>query len=234
MCSANTWAPYDGVQTQLQACDQEIESFLEELAESGEAPQQPLPAARTRFRTKGNVPHFDIRPLLHRLTGSDLTQIHSIAPYSALCLVSEIGTDMSRWDTANHFTSWMTLSPDNKITGERIISSRTRRSASRAAALLRLCAVTVGRSQTALGAYYRRLAYRVGKAKAVTATARKLAILVYRVLKGEIIYQDPGADAYEAQHRDRSLRNLRLRAQKLGFSLLNDKTGEILEPGMVS
>ena len=97
-----------------------------------------------------------------------------------------------------------------------------------------MSAVTLGRSQTALGAYYRRLAYRVGKAKAVTATARKLAVLVYRVLRGDISYQDPGADVYETKHRDRTLRNLRHRAEKLGFSLLNTETGELLHPGLVS
>ena len=96
-----------------------------------------------------------------------------------------------------------------------------------------MCAMTVGKTSTALGAYYRRLGYRVGKAKAITATARKIAILVYRVLRGDIDYRDPGALAYEAQHRSRALRNLRNRAQQLGFSLINIETGELL-PGMVS
>lgn len=223
-------ALFDAFQIQLQACDREVESFLEELAHATEAPPQELPPPRTRFRRQANVPRFDIRPLLHRLTGTDLTQIDAIGPYTALGLVSEIGTDMSRWSTEKHFTSWLTLSPNNKITGERIISSRTAPSASRAAALLRMSAVTVGRSQSALGAYYRRLAYRVGKAKAVTATARKLAILVYRVLRGDISYQDPGAEAYEANHRERAVRNLRRRAETLGFTLLNAQTGELLEP----
>ena len=177
---------------------------------------------------------FEIRSLLHRVTGADLTQIDSIGPFAALRLVSEIGTDMSRWPSEKHFVSWLTLSPSNKISGDRILSSRTRPSANRAAALLRLCAVTVGRSQSALGAYYRRLAYRVGKAKAVTATARKLAILVYRVLRGDIAYQDPGADAYDAQHRARAVLSLRRRAQQLGYNLLNAETGELLEPVAVS
>ncbi len=96
-----------------------------------------------------------------------------------------------------------------------------------------MSAVTAGRSQTALGAFYRRLAYRIGKAKAVTATARKLAILIYRVLRGDISYKDPGVEAYEAKHRQRSLRNLRRRAEHLGFNLHNIETGELLQP-MVS
>ena len=140
-----------------------------------------------------NEPRFELRSPLHQLTGVDLTQIDAIGPYTALRLVSEIGTDMTRWPTAKHFTAWLTLAPRNKVSGGRLLSSRTQPSANRAAAALRLAAMSVGRTQTALGAFYRRLAYRVGKAKAITATARKLAILVYRTLNGELDYHDPGA-----------------------------------------
>ncbi len=91
--------------------------------------------------------------------------------------------------------------------------------------------MNLGRTQTALGAFYRRLAYRVGKAKAITATAPKLAILVYRTLKGDLVYEDPGASLYDAQQRDRLLRRLRQRAARLGFELLYRETGELLEGG---
>ncbi len=90
---------------------------------------------------------------------------------------------MTRWPTVKHFTSWLTLAPQNRISGGRLLSSRTQPSANRAATILRMAAMALGRSQTALGAFYRRLAFRIGKAKAITATARKLAILVYRTLK---------------------------------------------------
>jgi transposase len=109
-----------------------------------------------------------------------------------------------------------------------LLSSRTQPSANRAAAILRRAAMSVGRTNTALGAFYRRLAYRVGKAKAITATARKLAVLVYRMLRGDITYHDPGAAAYEAQRRARNLGNLRQRARQFGFALLDLKTGEVL------
>jgi hypothetical protein len=88
--------------------------------------------------------------------------------------------------------------------------------------------MSLGRTSTALGAYYRRLAYRVGKPKAITATARKLAVLVYGVLRGDLVYRDPGAHPYDERHRARALRTLRKRAQLLGFSLLNRQTGEVL------
>ena len=148
-------------------------------------------------------------------------------------MLSEIGTDMTRWATDKHFTSWLTLAPKNKISGGRLLSSRTQPSANRAAALLRLVAMNLGRTQTALGAFYRRLAFRVGKAKAIVATARKLAILVYHTLKGDLVYQDPGADAYEARDRVRVLRRLRQRAEHLGLALVDLKTGEVTE-GTVS
>ena len=92
-----------------------------------------------------------------------------------------------------------------------------------------MAAMNLGRTDTALGAFYRRLAYRVGKAKAITATARKPAILVYRTLKDGLVYQDPGAAAYDTQHRVRVLRRLQQRAANLGFSLLNRDTGELLQ-----
>ena len=159
----------------------------------------------------------------------DLSQIDGIGPYTALRLISEIGTDMSRWPSERHFTSWLTLAPNNKISGGRLLSSRTNPSANRAAYVLRMAAMSLGRTQTALGAFYRRLAFRIGKAKAITATARKLAILVYRTLKGDFVYADPGAATYDHQHRQSLLRRLRQRAAALGFNLVNGQTGEILE-----
>jgi hypothetical protein len=125
------------------------------------------------------------------------------------------------------------LAPHNKISGGRLLSAKTQRSANRAAAILRMAAMSLGRTETALGAFYRRLAYRIGKAKAITATARKLAILVYRTLTEGLLYHDAGAAAYEAQHRPRVLRRLRQRAATLGFALVNRDTGEVLE-GAVS
>jgi transposase len=165
---------------------------------------------------------------LHQVTGIDLAQIDGIGPYNALRLLSEIGTDMTRWPTEKHFTSWLTLAPHNKVSGGRLLSSRTQPSANRAAAILRLAAMmTLGRTQTALGAFYRRIAFRVGKAKAIVATARKLAVLIYRTLKEGLVYRDPGADAYEEQHRTRVLRHLRQRAANLGFALINLSTGVV-------
>ena len=145
--------------------------------------------------------------------------VNSLGPYVAVKLISECGTDMTKWPSAKHFTSWLCLAPGNKISGGKLLSSRTRRSSNRAASLLRLAATTVGRTDTALGAFYRRLAARVGKAKAVTATARKLAVLFYNVMRYGMQYVDPVATYYEERYRQRVVANLRRRAKSMGFVL---------------
>jgi transposase len=154
--------------------------------------------------------------------GADLSQIHGFGPYTVLRLLAECGDDMRKWPTAKHFTSWLSLAPGNKISGGRLLSSKTRRSSNRAAALLRIAAVNIGRTQTSLGAFYRRLASRTGKAKAVTATARKLAVLFYNALRYGMSYADAGADYYEERYRQRVVYNLQRRARQMGFTLVQD------------
>ncbi len=221
---------YEFNQRQIAGCDRAIEARLATLAGNCEPPKTALPVARPRNKLSKNEPRLELRSPLHRITGgTDLSQVDGIGPYGALQLLAEIGTDMSRWATEKHFTSWLTLAPSNRVSGGRLLSSRTQPSANRAAAILRRAAMSLTRSATALGAYYRRIAYRHGAAKAITATARKLAVLVYRVLRGDITYHDPGATAYEELNRNRILGNLRRRARRLGFALLDTQTGELLD-----
>jgi transposase len=224
-------ALFDACHAQVTACDAAIEAQVRCLAAAVAPPTTALPAPRTPSRrARRQEPAFDIRQPLHQLTGGiDLSQIDGIGPYTALQLVSEIGTDMTRWATEKHFTSWLTLAPNNRISGGRLLSARTPTSAHRAAAIFRMAAMTLSRTQTALGAFYRRLAARIGKPQAITATARKLAVLVYRTLKGDIIYRDPGAATYSQQQRARRLRTIHQRAAAFGFDLVNRTTGEILQ-----
>jgi transposase len=216
---------------QIAECDAAIEQLLSQLAAQKPAPTAELPKPRVRHHPRPSEIKFEVRDPLHRLTnGVDLTQIDAIGPHSALQLIAEIGTDMSRWPTEHHFTSWLALAPNNKISGGRLLSSRTQPSANRAAVILRRCAMSLMHAQTALGAFYRRLAVRTGKAKALTATARKLALLVYRVLSGKLTAQHLDAATYHERNRLRELRALRRRASTLGLQLLNPSTGEILNP----
>jgi len=228
------FAAFEFHQRQIAQCDQAIEAQLASLAESRPPASRELPAARPRVKLSKNEPRGELRAPLHRITGgADLSQIDGIGPYGALQLIAEIGTDMSRWRSEKHFSAWLTLAPNNKISGGRLLSSKTQPSANRAAVVLRRCAMSLTRSATALGAYYRRLAYRLGQPKAITATARKLAILVYRVLGGEMVYRDPGATAYDQLHRKRLINGLRRRAQEFGLSLINLETGEVLDHALV-
>ena len=209
---------YDIYQQKVAACDARIKAVLDRLRATAAPPVGTLPPARHTTR-QSNAPTFDVREALHAILGIDLTQIHGLGPSLALKLVGECGTDLSAWPSAKHFTSWLCLAPSNKVSGGKVLSSRTRRSGSRAAALLRLAATTVGRTDTALGAFYRRLSARVGKAKAVTATARKIAVLFYNALRHGMNYTDPGASDYEERYRQRVLTNLQRRAKSMGYVL---------------
>jgi transposase len=209
---------YDVYQAKVVACDGQIEAILKRLKKRAPPPANKLPVARQRGR-QPNAPAFDARAALYAILGVDLTQIHGLGPYLALKLVGECGTDLAAWPSAKHFTSWLGLAPHNKISGGKVLSSKTRRTSNRASSLLRLAALTVGRTDTALGAFYRRLSARIGKAKAITATARKIAVLFYNTLRHGMAYADPGATYYEDRYRQRVLHNLQRRAKSLGFVL---------------
>src|SRR5215211_3594475 len=155
---------YEFHHLKMAECDVEVEAVLRALNEPRAVPKKPMPSVR--HAGGKNEPSFDVRSALYTLLGADLSQIHGFGPYTVLRLIAECGDDMKKWPTAKHFTSWLSLAPGNKISGGRVLSSKTRRSSNRAAVLLRIAAVNLGRTQTALGAFYRRLAARVGKAKA--------------------------------------------------------------------
>ena len=209
---------YDFYKAQIETCDRRLEAAVAALTVRADDDLAPLPKARIKGK-QHNAPSFDVRAALYGVLGTDLTQIHGLGPSLALKLVAECGTDLRAWKSAKHFTSWLCLAPGNKISGGRLLSSRTRRSSSRAAALLRLAAVTIGKSDTALGAFYRRLSSRIGKQKAVTATARKIAVLFYNAIRHGMTYQDQGAAAYDERHRQRVLSNLQRRAKIMGYAL---------------
>lgn len=222
-------ALYDAYHEKAAACDVRIEAVLKELGiHRGRGHGTVPPASPRRNRTdQANALAFDVRAALFTLLGKDITTIDGLGPYLSLKLIAECGDDLTAWPSAKHFTSWLGLAPSNKVSGGKMLSSRTRRSGGRAAALLRLAAVTIGRTDTALGAFYRRLSSRIGKAKAVTATARKIAVLFYNAVRHGMEYVDPGASSYEARYRTRVINNLHRRARAFGFVLqpLEPKAG---------
>jgi hypothetical protein len=207
-------------------CDQTLDRCLSTFEDrSGGTPLPPAPRVQTRHR---NAPSFDARAQLHRLTGVDLTRIDGVDAHTALKIVAEIGVDMSRWPTEKHFASWLALAPGAKITGGKRISSRTKASANRAAAALRLAANALHHSHSALGAYFRRMKGRLGTPKAITATARKLGCLIYKMLRFGSEYVDQGQDYYERRYEQRVLSTLTRRARELGYRLVKDEADAVL------
>ena len=202
---------------QLAELDERLESYLatfEDRSDSKTLPKSPKP------KVGSNAPDFDIRNHLYKMTGVDLPTIDGINGYAALQLLSETGTDMSHWPTEKHFASWLCLCPGNKKTGGRLISGKSRASANRAAGVLRLAAQSLARADCALGAFYRRMKARLGAPKAITATAHKLAKIVYNMLKHGKEYVDVGAEYYEKQHRQRVLKTLERRAAQFELCLM--------------
>jgi transposase len=211
---------FDFYQRQIAACDMQIGDYLRTLESKIDTNVNPIKAARVKKKNQRNAPSFDCRHEAYRISGVDLTQIDSISESAALTILSEIGTDMSPWKTEKHFASWLTLCPNNKITGGRVFQRRTRKSSNRVRDVLCLCAQSLFNSHSALGAFSRRLRSRLGPQKAMVATAHKLALLIYRLLKFGKDYVDIGQDAYEQQYKERAVKHLARKAKEFGFQLV--------------
>ncbi len=221
---------YRVYQRKIEECDLEIEAQLGRFDDRSDGGT--LSSKRGANPHQGNAPRFDVRTHLYRMTGVDLTAIDGVEAYTSLKVVSEIGTDMSRWPTAKRFASWLGLSPNNRVSGGRVMSSRTNPSANRAAAALRLAANALHRSDSALGAFLRRKKAQLGAPKAITATAHKLARIIYSMLKYGQKYVDACAEYYERQYRQRALSGAKRRAAQLGYMLvpITDCQREQLRP----
>ena len=205
-------------QQQLRAVDGRIEQQLHAMKKRQELPH--LPTKPRQRKRKPNEPRFDVRLALYHVTGVDLTEIEGIDVVTALTVVSEIGVDMTRWPTAKHFASWLGLCPQFRKTGGRVSSSRTRPGSNRAAGALKLGASTLCRNKGALGAFYRRMKSRLGAPKAVTATAHKLARLVYNTLRYGREYVKRTQEEYEAQMHTRQVQSLKRKARLLGLEVV--------------
>jgi transposase len=207
-------ALFDAYAQMLAECDRELERMLDVLARHDGDPGKP----KRRGRQK-NAPRFDVRSGLFRACGVDLTRIDGIDTTTALKVLSETGPDLGRFPTRKHFTSWLNLCPNTRITGGKRLKGRERNRCNRAGQALRQAAVGLSTSKSALGAYFRRMAGRLGKGIAIKATAHKLARLVYAALTKGMVYVDRGMAAEEERYRVRALKHLAKRAAALGYSL---------------
>ncbi|CBN55397.1 Gp3 protein [Kamptonema sp. PCC 6506] len=210
---------YDIYQEQIASCDVEIERYLASFASEENHPP-PDPPKRGNRKPRGHEPNFDLRHQLYRISGVDFTQIPGFDVLTVQALLSEVGLDATRFPTVKHFCSWLGLCPSARITGGKVKSSHTRCVVNRAANAFRLAAQSLSRSQSALGAFYRRLRARLGAPEANTATAHKLARIFYHLWSTKTAYADSGADYYEQKYRQRIVSKLEKTAQSLGFELV--------------
>lgn len=198
---------YEFYQAKISDCDQQI---LEQLKIFDGADNN----------DPGYKPPGSVGEALQRMSGVDLADINGIDTNTALKIIAEIGIDMSRWKTAKHFASWLGLCPGTKVSGGKVLNSATKQVANKAAAAFRMAAFSLINSKSALGAYIRRQRSRLGASKAITATAHKLARLVYSMLKNGTAFIDAGQEDYEERYRTRVVKNLKRKAQELGFELV--------------
>lgn len=209
---------YDTYQKKIDDCDACIARQLERITKK--QIRANIPPERTPYRAVGNAPTANFRETLFEIAGVDLSQISGVQPYTVLMFLAETGTDMRPWPNAKRFASWLGLCPGTKISGGKKLDARTKRRKCRAASILLIAAATLRNSQSALGAFFRRKAAQFGAPKAITATAHKLARIIYALLSTGKTFIDPGADAYELQFRDRTIHRLQRKAQTLGLLLV--------------
>ena len=212
---------YEFCQKQMLECDRQVEQYLQLREDRSKGTALPEEKRKGRLKKKkGNAPQFDLRGELFRMTGTDLTQIDSIDVMTATTILSEVGWDMGKWETENHFVSWLRLCPDNRISGDKIIGKGRLPTKNRVSIALKMAASTLRRSNTYLGAQFRRFRTKLGSPIAIKAMAAKLARLVYRMLRYGMKYLDQGAKFYETQHRNLQIKQLKWKAVKLGFQVV--------------
>jgi transposase len=219
---------YRHMQQQIAQCDLRIEKQLASMADCTNPSQQAEPTTqgpasvvgRPRKRKHKDGLELTLAAHLKRILGVDLTTIPGLNVLAVLTLLSEIGTNMAKWRSEKAFVSWLGLCPNNRISGQRVLNSRTRKVVNRAATTLRLAAMLLGKTNTPLGSFYRRKRAQLGAPKAITATARKLGCLIYRLIKNGQPYQELDMATYELKYKDQILYSLRKRANSFGFDLV--------------
>jgi transposase len=215
---AQALALYEFYQQQLRECDARLEAQLRAFTDKSGG--QALPPKPRRRKRQANEAAFDVRNRLYQMAGVDLTVIEGIDEGTALVVLSEVGTDLSKFPTVKQFTSWLGLSPQAQKSAGKVKSSRVRRGQNRAARALRLAAQGCHHAKNALGAFFRRSRARLGAPKAVVATARKIAERVYRLLKYGTAYERQAAEAYEAAYQARVVKGPARKAAELGYQLV--------------
>lgn len=215
-CLSQALKLYDSYQALIAEADAKLNALITPLR------RQDTEAYEKKSKKRGgkNAPNFDVRDALREWVGVDLTEIGGIDVCTALKVLVELGPDLSKFKSAKHFCSWLGLCPGTCISGGKRLSGATKRIPNRVARALKLAAQGLHHSQCGLGAYYRRMAARLGKGKAITATAHKLARLVYAMLTQGSEYVEQSQAQYEEKFQERTLKYLQQKAKTLGFDLV--------------
>jgi transposase len=220
---------YDFLHQQMQECDVQIKQCMARFEDKNNGGgEPPSPPEEKRIARRKNEPYLDLKSELTRIFGVDLTGINGISTMTAMVVLSECGPDLSAFPSEAHFSSWLALCPNQQITGGKVRKSRTRNVNNRAADALRVAAQSLHHSDSALGAYLRRMAARHGMPKAITATAHKLARLIYFMVTRGLEFVQQSQTEYENQYRDRQLHSLQKRARTMGFTLVDMATGAVV------
>lgn len=218
---AQAYALYGTYEEKINACEQQIVQATGDLVDQVDPQLKPLPPRKAGRRASDDQwQGQDMRVVLYQKFGVDLTAIEGLGVTTALVVLTEVGPNMNSFKSEKHFCSWLGLCPDNRISGGKVLSSHTRRVINRVSDALRMAAVTLERSQSALGGFYRRMKGRLGAAAGITATAHKLARIIYRLLQHGENYVRQGLEDYERKFKERKLQALQKTAAKLGFNLI--------------
>jgi transposase len=211
---------YQGCQDKIAACDEQLQRQLKDMGSKVDLEKQPIGPRPKGKRARGNAPKFDLRSELYRLTGVDWSQVDGVDVQVAQTVIAEVGTGLDAFPSEKHFANWLGLCPTNETSGGKVLKRRTPKVVNRAKVAFRQAASTLLKSDSYLGAQYRRLRTRLGAPKAITAMARKLACLFYRLLTKGQQYVDQGAAYYQSRHREQQVRSVLKRAQQLGLQVV--------------
>lgn len=212
---------YRQYQTWTGECDREIEKRLRSMESKVDSSQPPLAKPKHPHKPRRNEARFDLRSHLYRIFGVDLTAVPGINSLTAQVLLTEVGPDLGKFSSASAFSSWLGLCPDNRISGGKILSVRTRHVVSRLATALRMSAQSLHRSKSHLGEYFRRIRSRLGAPAAITAAAHKLARILYHLITTRHAYDESVFAETERRSQQRRLANLKKQAATFGFQLID-------------
>lgn len=213
---SQSYSLYQMYTQKVKECDMQIKKHLEAKSGSLARPEEKLKA-----KSNKNNLNFEADGVLKELTGTDLSEIFGITSTNAVEILSEVGLEMEKWPTVKHFTSWLNLAPNNKISGGKVLSSKIPKKKNRAGQIFKMAAFAIQRSQNWLAHFYHRIKAKRGTPKAIVATARKIAVIFYKLMKEKVRFNPLPIDTYVNGFKNHQIKRLKRQAQSLGLQLVD-------------